>query len=50
MIDNNNSVQEGVYKYYKTLTKEMLKIASIAFVPNYQMATYSSKEQLFDYL
>ena len=50
MIDRSNAVQEGVYKYYKELTKWMLKKASIAFVPNYQMVTYASKEELFDYL
>lgn len=50
MIDRGNSVQEGIYKYYKTLTKEMIKKATLAFVPNYQMTTYDSKEELFDYL
>lgn len=35
VIDNQNDVQDGVYKYYKTLTKKLIKIATIALVPNY---------------
>ena len=50
MIDHQNDVQEGVYKYFKTLTKNILKIVTIAFAPNYKLETYSSKEELFEYL
>ena len=50
MIDQQNDIQDGIYKYYKSLTKEMIKKATLAFVPNYKMETYDSKEELFDYL
>jgi hypothetical protein len=42
MIDHQNDVQEGIYKYYKLLTKKEISFATIAFVPNYKMVTYSS--------
>ena len=50
MIDQQNDIQDGIYKYYKSLTKEMIKKATLAFVPNYKMETYDSKEELFEYL
>ena len=35
MIDHGGDVQEGIYKYYRELTKKMYKIGTPAFVPNY---------------
>ena len=43
-------MQEGIYKYYKVLTKKILSITSLVFAPKYEMVTYQSKEELFDYL
>ena len=40
MIDHQNEVQEGIYKYYKVLTKKILSITSLVFAPKYEMVTY----------
>lgn len=40
MIDHQNEVQEGIYKYYKVLTKKILNITSLVFAPKYEMVTY----------
>ena len=50
MIDNSNDVQDGIYKYYKTLTQNIIRIVSVALAPLYKLEVMSSKEELFEYI